>query len=186
MIERADVATVAVRRALSSGTNPQQAIQDLLTAVTDLAEAHGIAAPVPAEQAADAGATEPDVTESVTELVPGNDRNVPAEGEQQETTAEVDSLPPTRQLPRPIGHSETVDLDTVRMERTSDFEQTRRWIFLCGAGENERLIGYLDSDGTKTKKWQALGPMLTRFSGGPCRTRQEALLRLLDPHAPKR
>lgn len=185
-VERADAAMVAVRRTLSSGTDPQQAIQDLLTAVTDLAEAHGIAAPVPTEDTAAAGTPEPDVTECVTEPVPSNNRSVPAKGEQEEATAEATDLPQSRQLPRPIGRAETVDLDTVRMERSSDFEQTRRWIVLCGGGENERLIGYLDSDGTKTKKWQARGPMLTRVYGEPCRTRQESLLRLLDPHVPKR
>ncbi|WP_184728476.1 hypothetical protein [Saccharopolyspora phatthalungensis] len=177
---------VAVRRTLSAGADPQQAIQDLLTAVTELAEAHGIATPTPAEHASIEGSTEPDVTEIVTEPVSGNDLSNPAETEQEETTAETTDLPESRQLPRPIGRTETVDLDTVRMERSSDFEQTRRWIVLCRAGENERLIGYLDSDGTKTKKWQALGPMLTRVSGVPCRTRQEALLRLLDPHVPRR
>lgn len=185
-VERADAAMAAVRRTLSSGTDPQQAIQDLLTAVTDLAEAHGIAARIPTEDTPAADTPEPDVTECITEPVPSDSRSVPAKDEQEEMTAETTALPRSRQLPRPIGRTEMVDLDTVRMERSSDFEQTRRWIVLCGAGENVRLIGYLDSGGTKAKKWQALGPMLTRVSGGPCRTKQDALLRLLDPHVPRR
>lgn len=66
-------------------------------------------------------------------------------------------MPELRQLPRPIGRTETVDLDTVRMERSSDFDWTGGWVVLCGAGERERLIEYLDSEGTKAKKWQAVG-----------------------------
>ncbi|MEV5540068.1 hypothetical protein AB0L13_24750 [Saccharopolyspora shandongensis] len=177
---------VAVRRTLSSGTDPKQAIQDLLTAVTDLAEAHGIASPVLTEHALVADTAEPDVTESVTEPVPGNARSVPAEAQQEQATEEATDLPPSQQLPEPIGRTETVDLDTVHMERALDFEQTHRWTVLCSAGENERLIGYLEPDGTKTKKWRALAPTLTRISNGPCRTRQEALLRLLDRHVPAR
>jgi hypothetical protein len=179
-VERADAAIVAVRRTLSTGTDPRQGIQDLLTAVHELAASHGIAVPVP-EQASGVDATKPDVTESVTESSAA-DRE-PIEDE-QEATAEVADQP----LPaRPIGKAETVDLDTVRIERPADFEQTRRWIVLCGTGETERLVGYVCSDGTKSKKWHALGPRLTRVSGGtPCRTRDEALLRLLDSHWPGR
>jgi hypothetical protein len=71
----------------------------------------------------------------------------------------------TTSLPaRPIGQGEAIDLDTVRIERTPDFDQTRRWIVLCGGAEEERVLGCVWSDGTTSKRRHALGPT---FAGAP-------------------
>lgn len=45
-LERTDAAMVAVRRAMTNGVDPRQAIRDLLVAATDLASAYGVAGAV--------------------------------------------------------------------------------------------------------------------------------------------
>jgi hypothetical protein len=63
-------------------------------------------------------------------------------------------------------------------------DDNRSKMVLAGHGDATRLVGFLEPQGIQQKKWDAFTPGRTRLDGGPFRTRQEALLRLLRPHVP--
>jgi hypothetical protein len=54
-----------------------------------------------------------------------------------------------------------------------------------GHRNHERLVGYVQPDGLQQKKWAAYRPGWIRVAGGPWRTRQDALVWLVDPHVPR-
>lgn len=182
-LERADTAMVAARRAMAASGDPQEAIRSLVSAVAELAELHDIA-PSCSEPAAWVDISERRVTEPVTKQftvsVTDDPARPSAEREDPATAAMRDA--PKGQLPQPIGPREKLDVDTVRLERA---QQPRTWTVLAGHGDGERLVGFVRPHGIKQKQWEAFSPGWVRVLGGPWRTRQDAMIRLIDPHVPR-
>lgn len=79
--------------------------------------------------------------------------------------------------PRAIGGHERIDPDTVTTERNPD-TGTTRVLATAGTGESV-LVGFLER---QARKWHAQTPYMISLPGH-WRTRQEALLRLIEPHA---
>jgi hypothetical protein len=82
--------------------------------------------------------------------------------------------------PRAVTSADTVDPDTVRVLRSPDFEISGSYRALVTVRGETVLLGILRrSDRTG---WVALTPLLITVSGGPWRTRQDALVQLLLNH----
>lgn len=80
---------------------------------------------------------------------------------------------------RPIGAGEKVNPDSVRLERSADFDQTGTYRVLAGPKSAPVLVGLLTPEpGLRAgKTWRALTP--TFLAAGRGKTRQAALLQLL-------
>lgn len=179
-LERADSSMVAARRAMTNGSDGTPAIQELVRAAMDLAELHGITV---SGSAAVAPSGAPAVTKPVTNNRT-NRRRKPTEPAPDDAPAEADATKRVK-LPPAIEPDELVEPDTVRLERVPfDLDDRRSRMVLAGNGDNVRLVGYLEPHGIEQKKWDALAPGRLRLDGGPFRTRQEALIRLLYLHVP--
>lgn len=79
--------------------------------------------------------------------------------------------------PRAIAGHERIDPDTVTTERNPDTGTTR--VLATSNNGEPVLVGFLDRTG---KQWHAQGPHMTRLPGH-WRTKNEALLRLVEAHA---
>ncbi|GAA3652652.1 hypothetical protein GCM10022267_43700 [Lentzea roselyniae] len=103
----------------------------------------------------------PPVTKPVTENKPRTSR----------------SKPPTRPVP--------LDLDTVRLKRSSDPTRTG-WRVLAGTEDAPVLVGFLEPvlsvTGRRSSRWEAQTASLARVHGGPWRTRMDALAHLVDDY----
>lgn len=178
-LERVDAAMVTARRAMANGADAKPAIQQLLSAATNLAELHGIATSASAS-AAPADVRDPIVTEPVTEHAHTHHQRTTVKAEQDDAAKHVDAAV---LLPPPIKPREVVNTDTVRLERLRDRADTRSRMVLAGPEADPRLVGFLQPHGIQQKKWDVFTPGWTRIAG-PFRTRQEALVRLLYQHVP--
>jgi hypothetical protein len=80
---------------------------------------------------------------------------------------------------RPIQAGETVDPESVRLERSADFDQTSSYRVIAGPKTAPVLVGLLIPEpGLRAgKKWRAMSPNFIRVGGG--KTRQDALIQLL-------
>jgi hypothetical protein len=177
-LERVDAATVAARHAMTASAVPHEAIRTLVAAVSDLASCTVL------PEAAEHDAGEPSDTErakeKVTEIVT-NDAPCSSIGREELATDATPEAPKSQ--PPHIGPREMLDVDTVRLERG---REPRTWTVLAGHGDSERLVGFLSPHGIKQKQWDAFSPGWTRVVGGPWRTRQDATIRLIEPHVPRR
>jgi hypothetical protein len=81
----------------------------------------------------------------------------------------------SRPKPKPI------DPDTVRLERSADYDVTGTWRVLAGPADDPMLVGFVRNSG-RGKHWEARTPSLITVSGGPWRTRQDALVHLVFNH----
>lgn len=124
-----------------------------------------------------------DVTECVTENVEG------AEGEQDSSAALVDASPQSgrqveEQQPsvdggefRAVGAAERIDLDSVHQARTAD---GRTRVLATSRRGDFVLVGFLQRASTG-RKWQPYSAHMARVNR-PQRTKQDALLRLIESH----
>lgn len=154
-----ETSAVEARQAVLSGGNVEEAALQLTRAATDLAR---LLAPTPVTRTDAVPVSPPPiVTKPVTE-------------------SEPDERPRTRPL-RP----EPLDLDTVRLERSSDSSRMG-WRVLAGADDAPVLVGFLEPvlsvTGRRSSRWEAQAPTGSRIYGGPWRTRTDALVRLVDDH----
>jgi hypothetical protein len=153
LLDQADSALAAARRAATSGEDPRAALAELAVLV-ELAKAsqpsNVPAAPSASVELAIApAADQKPVTESVTE------------------SATPDA--------RPVTHRDVIDVDTVRVERGEDFEIQGTYRVLAG---DSILLGYLGRD--RYRRWEArTATTALTVPGGPWRTRQDALVGLL-------
>jgi hypothetical protein len=145
-------ALAAARRAVTAHHDAHAAVEQLRTAVTALTPASAAPEPPPRPSA---------VTKPVTESA-GHDVTVHPEP------------------PRAVTPADTVDPDTVRVLRSPDFEFSGSYRALATVRGETVLLGILRRQGRTG--WVALTPLLITVSGGPWRTRQDALVQLLLNH----
>jgi hypothetical protein len=149
LLDRAEQAVAAARRAAISDDDPRAALAEL-AAVAELAHANRATDVAPAPNAAAEHAPEPPpVTESVTNSV----------------------TPKTR----PVTRKDVIDVDTVRVERGENFESQGIYCVLSG---DSILLGYLERDRRRRWRARTATTTLA-VPGGPWRTRQDALVGLL-------
>lgn len=151
-----EAAAAEVRHAVLADGDADQAARQLTRAAAELARLV-TAAPTPE---ADESPARP-VTKPVTE-----DR--PRAGRAKRSTR-----------PTPL------DLDTVRLERSTDPTRTG-WRVLARAEDAPVLVGFLEPvlsvTGRRSSRWEAQTASLTRVHGGPWRNRMDALARLVDDY----
>jgi hypothetical protein len=78
-----------------------------------------------------------------------------------------------------------LDLDTVRLTRAPQ-GSAADWYVLAGPEVQPVLVGQLEAkrslSGSRTRRWTATRPHGTTVPGGPWKTRQDALVHLVDDH----
>ncbi|WP_192909761.1 hypothetical protein [Gandjariella thermophila] len=184
--ERAERAAGALRRAVTASGDIDTAVQDLLAAAAALTALHE---PAPDEATPDTRAR---VTKPITEEAGQPTLVVPAAEPEDHPMPEADQLgklvtkkvtksrtrpPPVRATsPTPID----VDVDTVRLERSSDYNITGTWRVLAGTEDDPLVLGFLRREGIY-RKWVARTVTAVKVSGHKP-TRREALMALLLHH----
>jgi hypothetical protein len=77
--------------------------------------------------------------------------------------------------PRPVARGDLIDMETVRVERSVEFETSGTYRVLAG---RSILLGYLVRG--PRRRWEArTASTFLTVAGGPWRTRQDALVGLL-------
>ncbi|WP_216213773.1 hypothetical protein [Amycolatopsis aidingensis] len=162
-VAEVEAATAALRAALLAGADPAAEVERLRTATDNVTRT--VTSPMVAPVATRRDAVPPaDVTESVTE-------------------SSVDTKPSKRARHAPVRRG-AVDLDSVRLARSTDPVRPG-WRVLTGPVEDVTLLGWLEpvrtATGRRSGGWQATtAPHLLTVPGGPWKTRQDALVRLVD------
>lgn len=145
-----------MRHAVLADGDTEQAVRQLERAAAELSQLVTVA---PADEATEPPA--PSVTKPVTES--------------KTRTSRVE--PPTRPTP--------LDLDTVRLERSTDTTRTG-WRVLAGAEDAPVLVGFLEPKlsvtGRRSSRWEAQTASMARVPGGPWRNRMDALAHLVDDY----
>jgi len=72
-----------------------------------------------------------------------------------------------------------VNPDTVRLQRSPDYDLTGTWRALAGPAGHPIVVGTVRRTGLG-KQWEARTPELVAINGGPWRTRQDALIHLVQ------
>jgi hypothetical protein len=160
-------ALVAARLAVTLGQNPHALLEQLKVAVTALLSSGG----EPTNTHPDQGA----VTESVTLAIESPDAVAGPVASSAEPT-----MSPQTELFRAVTTADKIDPESVRVVRGPDFEFSGSYQVLASMGNDVVLIGILRRSGRSA--WQALTPLFIAVSGGPWRTRQDALVQLLLNH----
>jgi hypothetical protein len=157
VLDCAGRAVAAARRAVTSGGDPASALAELAAVVDKLS-----AGPV-----GTATAPEPSDLGHVEE----------SEGATQEPVTK-DVTESGRPVPRLARPADRVDLDTVRVARCDDFEVSGSYRVLAGNDDSPILLGFVAHG--RRKAWEARTATTgVRISGGPWRTRQDAIVHLL-------
>ena len=151
-----EAAAAEVRHAVLADGDTDQAAQRLTRAAAELAQL------LPAAPATEADEPPvPPVTKTVTEDKPRTSR--------------------AKRSARPA----PLDLDTVRLERSSDPTRTG-WRVLAGQTDAPIVVGFLEPllsvTGRRSSRWEAQTASMTRVHGGPWRNRMDALARLVDDY----
>ncbi|UJW36901.1 hypothetical protein L3Q67_45365 (plasmid) [Saccharothrix sp. AJ9571] len=94
------------------------------------------------------------------------------------TAAPEQEEPSPATVPAP-GPATVFDPDTVRLDTTAD-EITRARRVLAGDATSPRTIGFVQPVPGRARQWTASTPDFLPVAGGPWRTRQEALLHLVE------
>jgi hypothetical protein len=180
--DRAEHAALALRRALTSGQDPDSAAGELMTAVAELAALRGATSSADAAREAEVAV---DVTESVTKRpVKVAPQARTRRGTHRESEAsEPDVQTGSAQLPPPVAANERVDPETVSLQRSADYEMNRTWHVLTETAQGCRLVGSLRPVAGTARAWEAWTPLLLVVAGGPWKSRQDALVHLLSQHA---
>lgn len=152
LLDRAGRAVAAARHAALSGEDPGAALAEL-AAVAELVNTPHLPHAVPARSAAPKHPAAP----------------VPDKRPVTESVTNMGA--PTV---RPVTRKDMIDVDTVRVERGEDFEISGSYRVLAG---DSILLGYLARD--RRRRWEARTTTALTVSGGPWRTRQDALVGLL-------
>ncbi|SMD19055.1 hypothetical protein SAMN05660733_05401 [Lentzea albidocapillata] len=151
-----EAAAAEVRHAVLTDGNADQITHQLTRATAEVAR---LVTPAPAAEAAEPLA--PAVTKPVTEAKPRTSRSPRS----------------TRSAP--------LDLDTVRLERSSDSTRTG-WRVLAGATDAPVVVGFLEPvlsvTGRRSSRWEAQTASMARVHGGPWRNQMDALARLVDDY----
>jgi hypothetical protein len=82
--------------------------------------------------------------------------------------------------PRPVTPADQFDPDTVQVQRCPDFQYSGRYYAVATVRGETVLLGILKR--SFPTGWVAMTPWLVTLSGGPWRTRQDALVQLLIRH----
>lgn len=151
-----ETAAAEVRRALLADGDAERAASQLTQAAAELAQLVTVAPTVETTES-----PAPPVTKPVTEGKPRTSR----------------AKPPARPA--------LLDLDTVRLERSSDPTRSG-WRVLAGAEDAPVLVGFLEPvlsvTGRRSSRWEAQTASLARVHGGPWRSRMDALARLVGDY----
>jgi hypothetical protein len=97
-----------------------------------------------------------------------------------EPASEAEGSASDSEQPRAVEATEAIDPSTVRVVRSPDFEFTATYRVQATVGDEVVLVGSLRRSGRSG--WIAVTPSLITLSGGPWRTRQDALVQLLLGH----
>lgn len=82
---------------------------------------------------------------------------------------------------RRVARPEPLDLDTVRLERiVAEAGESAGWRVLAGDTETPTQVGTVKRG--RRGRWEALNASLVEVPGGPWRTRQDAVVHLVDQH----
>jgi hypothetical protein len=130
------------------------------------------------EAAPETGPGLPEVTETVTQLTEAMSPVIEPVAPEIVHALTGDEIQVAR--PRAVTAVEVIDSDSVRVVRGSNFEVSGSYHALAVVGDDEVLIGSVQRSGRAA--WQALTPSFIRLTGGPWRTRQDALVQLLLNH----
>jgi hypothetical protein len=159
---------VTARRSVTAGHDPSALLEQLYTAVTGL---------VSHSQVPEADTGQGDVTKSVTLMTetPSVIIEMPASPTERlpGVAEEADA-----DLPRMATAADAIDPDLVHVVRGPDFEISGTYRVLATVEDDVVLVGILRRCGRAA--WQALTPSHIAVSGGPWRTRQDALVHLLS------
>jgi hypothetical protein len=188
--EQAEHAAIALRRALTTGQDHDAAVTELLAAAATLATMrdHNNEDPPSPEQASTTqdGPITKSVTATATQPRPAapapEPRCPPASptrrsGERVTKPSHEKEARQNEQERRP----QPIDPNTVRLERSADYDITGTWRAIAGPADDPTLVGFVRRNGL-SKKWEARTPVLAAVSGGPWRTRQDALVHLVLDH----
>ena len=189
--KHAEQAALALRWAAASGHDPRAAVDELLAAIAPLAAPRDNA-DVTSPTMDHACPTAEPVTKSVTEKSVTPPRPVeplsePTQGRTSrpsnisEGVAKKVTKSPAKRARRQARATGPIDVDTVRLERGADYDTSGTWRVVAGAHDDPIVIGFLRRHGL-SKKWQANTASWITVSGGPWRTRQDALVQLLLHH----
>lgn len=176
--ERAERASAQLRRTLLTGQNPDpHDSAELLEAATTLASAGS------------ARGDERDLEEqrperhSVTKKVTNQGTADPGGTGQ---VADRDTSVTKRHRGRSRrDRAQALDLGTVRCEKGHDFASTGAWQVRGGSDDDATRLGYLERTRYPRVGWQAKTPNHLSVPGGPWRTRQDALVHLIEDHLQK-
>jgi hypothetical protein len=168
-LDRVEQVLVEARRAVITGQDPNATLQQLTAAVTAL---------LPNGEPLEVSCTHADVTKSVTLLTETSGSTA------RPATAPAEHAPVTDQVhdgqPRAVTAVDVIDPDTVQLTRGSDFEFSGSYQVLATVRDEVVFVGTLRRSGRAA--WQALTSSFIAVSGGPWRTRQDALVHLLLNH----
>ena len=186
--QRAEHAALALRRAVTLGEDHDAAVAEWLAAADALAttlrgDANG-------EPTCLSGAATPQdrpVTKSVTDIAPcpaapeADQLSTGPAGRSGEFVTEQVRQQPAGRRPKRERRPSPIDADTVRLERSADYDVTGTWRVMAGAGDAPVLVGFVHREGLG-RRWAARTPAMVAIGGGPWRTRQDALVQLVLHH----
>lgn len=108
-----------------------------------------------------------------------------AQEDQPTVTKPVTENKPRTSLVKNPARPALLDLNTVRLERSSDPTRTG-WRVLAGQTDAPIVVGFLEPmlsvTGRRSSRWEAQTASMTRVHGGPWRNRMDALARLVDDY----
>jgi len=185
---RAEQAALALRRAVATGQDHDAAAAELLAAATALAAMRDGSDEPPPSGERGSGIQRGPLPGSVTDAAApppcpsAESHRLPA-GPAQRSGDGV-----TKSVTKPMAQRHTaprrpqlIDPDTVRLERSADYDLSGAWRVLAGPADDPIVVGSVCRTGLG-KQWQARTPELVELSGGPWRTRQDALVHLVLAH----
>jgi hypothetical protein len=169
-LDQVEQVLITARRVVTAGHDPRAVLEQLHTIVTGL---------VSHNEVPEASAVQGDVTKSVT--LPTETPSVIVElpAPPAERVSGVAEEPDAHRL-RAATATDVIDPDVVRLVRDPDFEISGSYRVLATVKDDVVLVGIVRRCGRAA--WQTLTPSHIAVSGGPWRTRQDALVHLLLHH----
>lgn len=172
--ERAEHAAIALRRAVTTGQDHDAATAELIATATALADRPNATPPQPNPVTDTAAPPRPSVPEPHPQ--PAGPAQQPSSSVTKKVTKQAANQHPNQpRRPQPI------DPDTVRLQRSTDYDLTGTWQVLAGPTDHPITVGTVRRTGL-SKQWEARTPALLTISGGPWHTRQDALIHLVLNH----
>jgi len=191
--EQAEHAALALRRAANTGQDHNAAVAELLAAAATLATLRNSDNEEPPTPKQTSATQNSPVTKSVTDTAAqprptaptSKSHHPPADPVQRPGKRVTKSVTKqaTRQDIKRERRPQPIDPNTVRLERSADYDITGTWKAMAGPANDPILVGFVHRN-SLNKKWEARTPALVTISGDPWRTRQDALIHLLLDHQP--